>query len=210
MPWGVLITACAVGLGISLAVHEFPSPLQSASGVTLAIHASFFPAVAAVAFLAYDPHRNLTAALPAPAWFTAAAHTVMALPVIGVTAYLQLELTTTKIASLSPDTVLADVRWPAQVAELVAWSAIAAAAASVVGRTRWRELGGAVAAPAALALIVLASAASPRPAWIWWVVAATAGLIAAWESRDPWLRLRHWMPPRDEPSARHRSESRGA
>lgn len=207
MPWGVLIAACAVGLGMSLAAHQFASPMRSAAGLTLAVHAASVPVVAAVAFLASEPHRDLAAALPAPVWLTTAVHTAIALPVIGLTAYAQLELAATEFTVGTQGMAAGHMPWPSPVAEFVAWSATAAATAAIVGRTRWRELGGALAAPVTLVLIALLTAVSLRPAWNWWAVALAAAFIAVWESRDPWLRP---GLPNAPHRPRHRSRSCGA
>lgn len=194
MPWAVLLAGCAAGLGLALAAHQFASPARSTAGVTLGLRAGFVPVAVTVAFLAADPQRNLTATLPAPAWLSTVVHLAIALPLVGLTGYLQLELAAVPGPPPGPGPAAATLPWPGLLAEFAAWSACAVAVAAGVTRTRWRDLGGALAGPAALGLIALLAVASPGPAWSWWAVGGAAALIAGWESRDPWLRFRRWTP----------------
>jgi hypothetical protein len=189
MPWRMLIAACASGLAISLVAHQFASQDRSALGVTLALRIALIPAAAAAAFLAADPQRDLSAALPAPAWLGAAMHTALALPVIGLTAYLQLELAATEIVG-SRAAGTAGLPRSVLVAEFAAWSATGLAAAAAVDRTRWHDLGGGIAAPVTVMLIALFALLPIGSAWTWWAVAFAAALVAITASRDPWLRLR--------------------
>jgi hypothetical protein len=210
MPWGTLLAGCAGGLAISVAAYQFAEPFRQPADITLTVRAAFVPLVAAVAFLLADPHRNLTASLPAPAWLTSAARLVLALPLLGLTAWLQFELAAAELGIdvRSQHLSAAQLPWAAVCAELLAWSAIALTAAALAARTRWHDLGGAIGAPAALAFIGLL-AFTPlhlfptaftglippqRSVWVhaewnWWVIGLIAGLIACWASRDPWLRI---------------------
>ncbi len=211
MPWGVLVVGCAAGLGISLVARQFAHPFQQPASIVLTIRAAFIPIAAAVAFLPADPHRSLTAALPAPVWLSVAGRLVIALPLLGLTGWIQLQLANTELPIVFRNQGMTSVHlpWPALVAELIAWSAIAVAAAALVTRTRWNDLGGAIAAPAALAFIGLL-AATPlglvpvafagltlrqhnawlRAEWSWWSLSLIAALVAGWANRDPWLRLK--------------------
>jgi hypothetical protein len=211
LPWGPLVAGCAVGLGVSLAAYQFAQPFQQVAGLSLTVRAAFVPVVAAVAFLASGPHRNLTAALPAPAWLTMAAHLVIALPVLALTAWTQLEFAAASLRTDLRFQNMADVHlpWSSFCAELTAWSAVAVAAAALVARTRWNDLGGAMSAPVALAFIALLArtplhlfptaftgltppehSAWLQAQWRWWALALMAALMACWASRDPWLRFR--------------------
>jgi hypothetical protein len=206
----VLLASCATGLGVSLAAHQFAAPFQPQPSVLLTIRAAFVPVAAGAAFLAANPHRNLTTSLPAPTWVTTAAHLVMALPLISLTGFIQLQLAAAELrgggraAGGTPA-----LPWAALATELVAWLAFSLAVAALVARTRWNDLGGALAAPAALGCIALLAVSPLRlfpaaftgltPAqhsawlhaeWAWWALGQAAALTACWASRDPWHRLR--------------------
>ena len=197
MPWGTLLGGCVIGLAVSALGYRLAGPASDSAGVTTVVRAAFVPLVLAAAFLAADPHRDLVAALPAPAWLTAATHTALALPVLTGTAALQLRLAAAELAAGQRYTGMpAHLPWLMLLAELAAAAAIALAAASVVARTRWHELGGAVAAPVALAVIAVTQAIWADVTGRILLVGALAVATAAWAQRDPWLRLR--------PVVRHR------
>jgi hypothetical protein len=191
MPWGTLFGGCAIGLAASVVAYRFAGPAPDAAGVSAALRAAFVPLALVAAFLAADPHRDLVAALPAPAWLAAATHTALALPVLAGTAALQLRLAAAELAIGQRYTsVPAHLPWPALLAELGAATAIALATASVVARTRWHELGGAIAAPVSLAVIAVAHVALAGFTGRLLLAGALALATAAWAQRDPWLRLR--------------------
>jgi hypothetical protein len=190
MPWGTLLGGCVIGLAISVVGYRFAGPASDSAGVTAVVRAAFVPLVLVAAFLAADPHRPLVAALPAPAWLTAATHTALALPVLAGTAALQLHLAAAELAAGRRYTgVPAHLPRSLLSAELAAAVAIALAAASVVARTRWHELGGAIAAPVSLAVIAATQAAWAGVTWRGLLVGALAVVAAAWAQRDPWLRV---------------------
>jgi hypothetical protein len=190
MPWGTLLGGCAIGLAASVVAYRFAGPAPDSAGVTAVLRAAFVPLALVAAFLAADPHRQLAAALPAPAWLTAATHTALAVPVLAGTAALQLRLAAAELATGQRYLhVPAHLPWPALSAELGAAAAIALATASVVARTRWHELGGAIAAPVSLAIIAIAHAALAGFTGRLLLVGALAVAVAAWAQRDPWLRL---------------------
>ena len=203
MPWGTLLGGCAIGLAASVVGYRFAGPASDSAGVTAVVRAAFAPLVLVAAFLAADPHRRLVAALPAPAWLTAATHTTLALPVLAGTAALQLRLAAAELAAGQPyPPVPAHLPWPALSLELGAAAAIALATASVVARTRWHELGGAIAAPVSLAVIAATQAVWADVTWRLLLVGALAIAIAAWAQRDPWLRLPAVVFARCRPPAR--------
>jgi hypothetical protein len=205
MPWGTLLGGCVIGLAASAAGYRLAGPASDSAGVTAVVRAAFVPLVVVAAFLAADPHRPLVAALPAPAWLTPATHTALALPVLTGTAALQLRLAAAELAAGQRYTGV-----PAQLprlmlsAELAAAAAIALAAASVVARTRWHELGGAIAAPVSLAIIAATQATWADVTWRILLVGALAVATAAWAQRDPWLRLH---PVRHRRIAAHRKHT---
>ena len=195
MPWGTLLGGCAIGLAISLVAYRLAGPAADTAGVTAVLRAAFIPLVLVAAFLAADPHRGLVAALPAPAWLTAATHTALALPVLVVTAAFQLHLAAAELAAAERHTLVpAHLPWRALSGELAVAAAIALATASVVARTRWHELGGAIAAPVSLAVIVATQGAWADVTWRRLLVGALAVATAAWAQRDPWLRWRTAVP----------------
>jgi hypothetical protein len=217
MPWGTLLSGCAIGLAISVVGYRFAGPASGSAGVTAVVRAAFVPLVLVAAFLATDPHRRLATALPAPAWLTAATHTALALPVLAGTAGLQLRLAAAELAAGQRyPGVPAHLPWPALSRELAAAAAIALAAAGVVARTRWHELGGVIAAPVSLAVIAVTQATWDGVTWRVLLVGALAVTTAAWAQRDPWLRLhpvrrrhpavrrRHPAVRRRHPAGRHR------
>jgi hypothetical protein len=141
---------------------------------------------------------------------TTAAHLVMALPLIGLTAWIQLQLAAAQLGGGGwAGGAIPGLPWVALAAELVAWLAFSLAVAALVARTRWNDLGGTLAAPVALACIAVL-AVSPlhlfpsvfaglTPAehsawrhaeWAWSALGLVAALTACWASRDPWQRLR--------------------
>jgi hypothetical protein len=124
MPWGVLIASCAVGLGVSLAAHQLADSLQQPAIITLTARAAFVPVVGGITFLAAEPHRPLTASLPAPAWLTTAVHLMLALPLLGLTAWIQLLLAAADLGAIRQSQHLAaQLPWAALGTELGAWSA---------------------------------------------------------------------------------------
>jgi hypothetical protein len=203
MPWGTVLAGCAIGLAISVVGYRFAGPASDSAGVTAVVRAAFVPLVLVAAFLGVDPYRRLVAALPAPAWLTAATHTALALPILAVTAVLQLHVAAAELAAGQRyDHVPAHLAWPALSWELGAAAAIALAIASIVARTRWHELGGAIAAPVSLAVIAATQATWADVTWRILLVGALAVTTAAWAQRDPWLRLRPAV--RRRPAVRHR------
>jgi 1,4-dihydroxy-2-naphthoyl-CoA hydrolase len=224
IPWGPLLAGCGAGVCAGLAMALFRGPIRSPPGVMLGLRAGFVPVMTGLAFLLDDPHRQLTAALPVRAWLTRAVRVLLALPVICATAWAEFVLGTRALAAdpRGPDARPAALPWTALAAELAAWCLLALAAAAIMARTRWHDVGGVVAALGALATIaVLAVAplhllptaftdmtAAERQAWtlawrLWLVVALVAAALAAWASRDPWLRTRLRPPPRRQAHRLH-------
>ena len=175
MPWGPVLAACLTGIGVSLAGYRLAARSQLPGEILMFQRLAFAPVVAAVAVLVQDEHRPLVTALPAPAWLTTAARVLIALPVLVLTGWTQLAITAAELgATLRSASVPASaLPWPELAGELAAWSAIALAAAALVARTRWSDIGTAIAVPAALAIVgmlalpawhLLPTALSPAPA----------------------------------------------
>ena len=87
------------------------------------------------------------------------------------------------------------------IAQLVGWCAVTVAAAAWVGRSRYADLGGAVAAPVGFAVIALAWYAPVTARYLtdppatqhgvtitWYVVAAATSILACVGLRDRWHR----------------------
>jgi hypothetical protein len=212
VPWGTLAAGLIAGLGFSLVIRRFAGPATPQAELITAVRLAFLPPLVSLGFVLHDPHRQLAAALPKPAWLTSAARLCLALPVTAASCWLQLWL----VAGGSQQRPLLPLA-----TEFAACCAVMLAVAAAVERGRWHDLGGGAAVPVALAVLaVLAGGsglkASPvrllpvvygqmtaaqrsewDRAWIAWAVAGTAAaLAAAWFSRDPWRRMRHG-PARD-------------
>jgi hypothetical protein len=194
-PWVTVISGCLSGtaiLGIfAYVAHEYHSALGPA-----AVRFCFLPAIATLAFIPRTLFRPLTQATPVPAWLTAAIQTFLAFAVLALTCWAQLGL----MASTIPDHPAGPAVYPL-IAELACWSAIFVAAAACCDRSRFADVGGAMAVPIGVAVIALAwytpglkdifvtPPATPRAATIaWYIVAAAALAVAYLAMRDKWRR----------------------
>jgi hypothetical protein len=215
MPWVTLITGCLTGtVFLAAAAHVAQTsrgPLDQAT-----VRLAFLPAVAALAFVPRVPFRPLTQAVPVPAWVAPAGHLLLAVPVLAATCWAQLRI----IARTIPAHTLGHppAVYPL-IAQLTGWSAVTVAAAAWTDRSRYADLGGAVAAPvgfAAIALVWYAPVTSrflaepPATAHgvaIAWYSIATAGLaLSCAAMRDRWPRYtRNLHRTTLETSPTHRS-----
>jgi len=196
MPWATLLTGCLAGtvyLAIMARLAGTSQPLGQGN-----LRLAFLPAIAALAFVPRAPFRPLTQTTPVPAWTAPAGYVLLSAPILGLTCWVQLRI----IASTIPPHVLA--RPPAAyplIAQLIGWCAVAVAAAAAVDRSRYADLGGAVAAPISFAAIALAwyapiisgfltepPATSSGVTIIWYAVAAAALALACAAMRDQWQR----------------------
>jgi hypothetical protein len=200
MPWITLITGCLVTLAIftilvRLARHDQATFWLDQGTIRL----SLLPGAAALAFVPYVPFRPLTRATPVPAWVTPAGHLLLAAPFLVVTFWAQLRI----LDSAVPAHAIQDPHEPlyALVAQLIGWSAIIVAAAACVARSRFADLGGAIAAPITFAVIAFAwytplsakflvkPPALPHSVAIGWSAIAAAALILTCAAlRDHWHR----------------------
>jgi hypothetical protein len=196
VPWATLLAGCLAGtvyLAIMTRLAGTSQPLGQGN-----LRLAFLPAIAALAFVPRAPFRPLTLITPVPAWTAPAGHVLLAAPIVGLTCWAQLRIS----ASTIPAHVLE--RPPAVyplIAQLTGWCAIVVAAAAWVDRSRYADLGGAVAAPISFAAIALAwyapiisgfltePHATPSAATItWYAVAAAASTLACAAMRDQWER----------------------
>ena len=204
MPWLTLISGCLAGLAFLTIMARVAdaSHAQLSQGT---VRLAFLPAVAALAFVLRAPFRPLTQATPVPAWVTPAGHLLLAAPVLVVTggAYL-------RIMAHAGNHALAV--YPL-ISQLAGWCAVAVAAAACLERSRYADLGGAIAAPVAFAAIALTwylpvtakflvapPATAERVAVAWYSVASAALLLTGAALRDRWHRYTRrrsmWRPDR--------------
>jgi hypothetical protein len=200
MPWATLTTSCVAGLaiftiGVRVAHHD-QATFWLDQGT---IRVSLLPAAAALAFVPYVPFRPLTRAVPVPAWVTPAGHLLLAAPILALTFWAQLRIMAPVITPHAPQ----DPHEPfyALIAQLIGWSAIIVAAATCTARSRFADLGGAVAAPISFAVIAAAwylplsakflvkPPAIPHSITIgWYAIAAVALIVTCAAMRDHWHR----------------------
>jgi hypothetical protein len=192
MPWATLIAGCLAGIAL-LAVLTYVADHAQQVLSPGVVRLTFLPAVAALAFVPRDPLRPLTQAAPAPAWLTSAGQTLLALPILAVTCWAQLLL----VDQTGPHR---SAVYPL-LAQLTGWCALTVAAAACCDRSRYADLGGAVAAPVSLAAIALAwyspginrllltPPATARAETIaWYGITAAAVALGAAGLRDRWHR----------------------
>ena len=197
MPWLTLMTGCLAGTAFLTVMAHLPNPshLPLSEGT---VRVTFLPAIAALTFVTRCPFRPLTQATPVPAWLTPAAQLVLALPILAATYWLQLRIMT---GTFPPRAVAHQPAVYTLTAQLVGWCVIAAAAAACVDRSRFSDLGGAVAMPISLAVIGIAwylpashkflanpPASAGELTIAWYVVAAVAFVCTGAAMRDQWHR----------------------
>ncbi|HTW10005.1 MAG TPA: hypothetical protein VME46_21055 [Acidimicrobiales bacterium] len=199
VPWATLLAGCATGT-VLLAVLGATSRTPLDQGT---VRLTFLPAVAAMAFVPRSPSPALAGTVPLPAWVIPVAQTLLAAPAVAITCWAQLVIMTT--------TLPADAGHPSAIYPLIAqftgWCAIGVAVATACDRSRYSDLGGAVAAPLALGVIALAwvtpglkdalalPPATPQTATIAWYILATGALaLAVIGMRDRWHRYTRPCP----------------
>jgi hypothetical protein len=197
MPWVTLITGCLAGTALVVVLAQ----IADSSGWSLGqgtIRLTFLPAIAGLAFAIRDPFRTLTRATPVPAWVTPAGHLVLAVPILAATCWAQLGIAS---HTVPPRTLAhAPAVYPL-IAQLTGWSAVTVAVAAGIGRTRYADLGGAVAVPVSFAAIALAwyvpvsarhlgdpPASASAVTIAWYAIAVFALAMAGAAMRDPWQR----------------------
>ncbi len=176
MPWAALISGSLAGT-IALAVVAHLAVRGHWQLGQAAVRDAFLPAVAALAFVPRASFRPLTRVTCVPSWVTPAGQILLAVPVLAATCWAQLSISASTVpAHARGDTAAA---YPL-IAQLTAWCLVAVAAAVCIDRSRYADLGGAVAAPVSLAAVGLV--------WYWPVTSrflveppATAhGVTIAW------------------------------
>jgi hypothetical protein len=197
MPWLTLIIGCIAGTAYLALLAHIASPGQPGLSEG-SVRFAFLPAIAALAFVLRGPFRPLTHAVPIPAWLAPAAQVALALPVLAATCLVQLRIMTGTVP------LRAVAHLPALyplIAQLVAWCAVTVAVAAWVDRSRYADLGGAVAVPVSFAIIGLAwytpashkflaepPASAAKLTIAWYVIAAVALACSVAAMRDQWHR----------------------
>jgi hypothetical protein len=196
MPWGALLAGCLAGTALLGVLAHFADTSHSPLDVN-SVRLAFLPAIAALAFVPHSSFRSVTRSTPVPAGVTPAGQTLLALPVVAATCWGQVRIMSDTIP---PGAGHRAAVYPL-IAQLAGWSALAVAAASGCDRSRYADLGGAVAAPISLAIIALAwftpgirrlldvPPATAQGASIAWYLTAAGALVLAYAAiRDPWWR----------------------
>jgi hypothetical protein len=196
MPWAALVSGCVTGTLLLAALAYFADkshyPLSQTN-----VRYCFLPAVVAIGFVPRAPVQSVAQAAPAPAWLSSACHIVLAIPVLAATCWAQLGVMS---HTLPPGAADRPAVYPL-LAQLSGWCAVSVAAAACSDRSRYADLGGAVAAPATMAALALAAfvpatkrilatpPATPGAATIgWYLVTAAALTLTAAALSDRWHR----------------------
>jgi hypothetical protein len=197
MPWVTLISGCLAGTGYLAVMARVAgtshSPLDPGT-----VRLSFLPAIAALAFVLRAPFRPVTQATPVSAWLAPAGHIALAAPVLAVTCWAELRVVA---HTIPPHTFSHPPAIYPLIAQLIGWCAVTVAAAACADRSRYADLGGAIAVPVSFAAIALAwyvpvtsgflvePPASAHGVTIAWYSIATAGLaLSCAAMRDRWHR----------------------
>ena len=196
MPWGTLLAGCVAGTGYLAIMAHFAGVSRSPLGPG-AVQLAFLPAVAALAFVPRAWFRPVTQTTPVPAWMAPAGRLLLATPILALTCWAQLRI----VARTFPPQTLSHPPVYPLIAQLTGWCAVTVAAAACVDRSRYADLGGAVAAPVSFAAIALAwyapltnrflvepSATAHGVAIAWYAVAAAASALTCLAMRDQWHR----------------------
>jgi hypothetical protein len=213
MPWATLITGGLAGT-VFLAVMAHVADTSHWPLDQGAVRLAFLPAIAALAFVLRAPFRPLTQATPVPAWVAPVGHILLAAPVLAVTCWAQLRI---MAHTIPPHTLGHPPAVYPVIAQLTGWCAVTVAAAAGADRSRYADLGGAIAAPVSFAAIALAwyspvtsrflvePPATAHTVTIAWYAIATAALaLTCAAMRDHWHRytrnLHRLSSPRRNPS----------
>jgi hypothetical protein len=201
MPWASLIAGCSAGTLLLAAMAYFADKSHYSLSQTN-VRFCFLPAVAAVTFVVRAPWRSLAETAPVPAWWSSGGHILLAIPVLAATCWAEL--------GVMSHTMQGDVGGQALYplfAQLTGWFAVSVAVAACTDRTRYADLGGAVATPIALAAIAVCAfvpaarriladpPATPGAATVaWYLVAVAALALTAAALCDRWHRYsRVWL-----------------
>jgi hypothetical protein len=215
MPWTTLITGCAAGTAVLAVVAQIARndwPFGQGS-----VRLAFLPAIAALAFVPRARFRPLTQATPVPTWVGQAGHILLAVPVLALTCWAQLSILahTFDIPTIQPSgNAYLGGSHPAAIypliAQLTGWCMVVVGVAACVDRSRYADLGGAIAAPVSLVAIAVAwylpvtsrvlelpSATARGVTIAWYVIATVALALTCGALADRWHRYSRklrWLP----------------
>lgn len=221
MPWTTLITGCLAGTAVLAVVAQIARSSHWPLGQG-AVRLAFLPAIAPLAFVPRAWFRPVTQATPIPAWVGPAGHILLAAPVLAVTCWAQLSIMTHTIAIRTnpphPHGHLAAIYPPAAfplIAQLTGWCVVTVAVAACVDRSRYADLGGAIAAPVSLVAIAIAwyapvtsrvlvepPATAHAVTIAWYAIATAASALTCAAMRDRWHRYSrnlHRLPDLSSP-----------
>ena len=192
-----LITGCLAGTAFLAVMARVAGTSHSPLDLGTA-RLAFLPAIAALAFVLRAPFRPLTQATPVPAWLVPVGHIALAAPVLAVTCWAQLRILA---RTIPPHTLTHPPAIYPVIAQLTGWCAVTVAAAACADRSRYADLGGAIAAPVSFAAIALAwyspvtsrflvePPATRHAVTIAWYAITTAALaLTCAAMRDQWHR----------------------
>jgi hypothetical protein len=212
-PWAALSSGCLCGTVALAVVAHFAVTGHWQLGQA-AVRYAFLPAVAALAFVPRASFLPLTRVTLVPSWVTPAGQILLAVPVLAATGWAQLRIMAWTVPLRAPGHQGAI--YPL-IAELTAWCLVAVAAAACIDRSRYADLGGAMAAPVSLVAVGLVwywpvtgrfLAEPPATAHgvtvAWSCIAAAAAALAVAAMRDGWHR---YSRRRHGPFARRRTAS---
>jgi hypothetical protein len=206
MPWTMLITGCVAGTAVLAVVAQIArSDWPFGQG---AVRVAFLPAIAALAFVPRARLRPLTQATPVPIWVGQIGHILLAAPVLALTCWAQLSIMahtlTIPTIQFPPTGNLGASHPPAVyplIAQLTGWCMVAVAVAACVDRSRYADLGGAIAAPISLGAIALTwyvpvtsrvlvepPATAHGVTIAWYAIASAASALTCAAMRDQWHR----------------------
>jgi hypothetical protein len=208
MPWVTLASGCLVGTA-ALALMAQNARNSQAPLDHSAVHIAFLPAVAVLAFVLNAPFRPVTQTTPVPAWVTPAGYLLLAAPVLAATCWVQLRLMDHSMPAGS--VAHAPAVYPL-IALLTGWCAVTVTIAACAQRSRYANLGGAVAAPIGFAVITLSWFLPATGKWLneppappatmhgvtisWYAIAAAALVVTCVAMQDQWYRyarvVRRW------------------
>ena len=195
MPWATLVAGCASGTVVLALMAHFAghSPLNQDN-----VRLTFLPAVGALAFVPHVQFRPVTQTTPVPTWMAPAGQVLLAIPVLAVTCWVQLELMTSTYPARDANHLPA--AYPL-IAQLIGWSLLALSIAACCERTRYAALSGATAAPVTFVAIAAASCIPPLSGHLlsppntahavtitWYTISAAALALAIVAIRDQWHR----------------------
>jgi hypothetical protein len=197
MPWATLIFGCLAGT-VVLAVVAHAAGTAHWQLSQAGIRYAFLPAIAALAYVPRAQFRPLIQATPTPAWVGPAGHILLAAPVLALTGWTQLLIMAHTIPAAARGALPAV--YPL-IAQLTGWCALTVSAAVCADRSRYADLGGAVAAPVSLAVIALAwytpafsgvlvdpPASAHGVAVAWYLIVTAALALTGAAMRDHWHR----------------------